>query len=107
MTLKNDYHLQAYWKQLKKDGNCVATLLPVRHANKSLHKEYRGQLRQTNAAIPDSALAKVAALQRRMALEATSVEEEGDASHFATMHPTSSALTPVVKHKCKAIVFER
>jgi hypothetical protein len=36
MTLKNDYHLQAYWKQLKKDGNCVATLLPVRDENKTL-----------------------------------------------------------------------
>ena len=29
-----------------------------------------------------------------MALEATSVKEEGDASHFATTRPTSTALTP-------------
>jgi hypothetical protein len=28
ITLKNAYHLQANWKQLKKDGKCVATLLP-------------------------------------------------------------------------------
>jgi hypothetical protein len=34
MTLKNAYYLQAYWKQLKKDGNCVATfLLPVPDEN--------------------------------------------------------------------------
>ena len=95
MTLKNAYHLQAYWKQLKKDGNCVATLLPVGDANKALRKEYKGQLRQTYATIPDSAPAKVTAWQRRMALEATSVKEEGDASHFVTKRPPSStALTP-------------
>jgi hypothetical protein len=96
MTLKNAYHLQAYWKQLKKDGNCVATLLPVRDENKALRREYRGQSRQTNAAIPDSAPAKVAALQRK-AVEASSVEEEGpifaDADSDAE-DSTPAALTP-------------
>jgi hypothetical protein len=77
MALKNAYHLQAYWKQLKKDGNCVATLLPVRDENIVLRREYRGRSRQTNATIPDSAPAKVAALQR------TSVEEEGHDFDFA------------------------
>jgi hypothetical protein len=83
MTLKNTYHLQAYWKQSKKDGNCVAILLPVRDENKELRREYRGQSRQTNATIPDWAPAKVAALQRK-ALDADSDVED------------STALTPTL-----------
>jgi hypothetical protein len=89
MTLKNAYHLQAYWKQLKKDGNCVATLLPVRNENKALRREYRGQSRQTNATIPDSAPAKVAALQRKALLEATSAA----ASTPTALTPSPSSTT--------------
>jgi hypothetical protein len=87
MTLKNAFHLQAYWKQLKKDGNCAATLLPIRDQNKALRIEYRGQSRQTNATIPDSATAKVAVSQRK-ALEDTSVEEEGHGFDFAATDST-------------------
>jgi hypothetical protein len=60
MTLKDAYHLQA--KAVEKNGNCVATLLPVCDENKELCREYRGQSRQTTASILDSAPAKVAAL---------------------------------------------
>jgi hypothetical protein len=52
MMLKSAYHLQAHYKQFKKEANCAATLLPVRDANKVLRQQYRGPSRNSSATIP-------------------------------------------------------
>lgn len=45
MSLKTAFSLQAYWKQLKKESNATATLLPVYEQNKDMRRELRGEHR--------------------------------------------------------------
>ena len=55
MTLKNAFHLQEYYKLFKRESNAAATLLPVRHENVQMRREFRGGERSRNSDIPQVA----------------------------------------------------
>ena len=46
LVYKNEFHLSAYWKELKRKSRCIATAVDIRNSDKNLREELRGTDRQ-------------------------------------------------------------
>ena len=109
MTLKTAFHLQAYWKKLRRDCNIAATLLPVHRANKEMRREMRGPSRSKEVQIPDAQTPS----ERQVTKDSAAYDDEDD--DFAAMdvdddvedHGVSGESTPAkANHRVAVPAFD-